>query len=130
MDHTGIEAADMLWPGAERCCNKTDQRVLDCRYSLGLLAQGTNERQAIEDARHRKAVARRLIVRAKQNETLARYQAGSHERHLDAPDARGPCLYLTRASPSILGYDHDLDESIIRLLSDTQHFGQREVEEC
>jgi hypothetical protein len=23
----------MLWPGAERCCNKTDQRVLDCRYS-------------------------------------------------------------------------------------------------
>jgi len=23
----------MLWPGAERCRNKTDQRVLDDRYS-------------------------------------------------------------------------------------------------
>jgi hypothetical protein len=45
------------------------------------------------------------------------------------PTREGRCFYLTRASPSILGYDHDLDESIIRLLNDMQHFGQREVEE-
>ena len=31
--------------------------------------------------------------------------------------------------PRILGYHHDLDESFIRLLNDTQRLGQREVEE-
>jgi len=39
------------------------------------------------------------------------------------------CFYLTPASPSMLGYHHDLDESFIRLLNDGQHLGQREVEE-
>jgi hypothetical protein len=36
---------------------------------------------------------------------------------------------ISMASPSILGYHHDLDESFIRLLNDTQRLGQREVEE-
>ena len=45
------------------------------------------------------------------------------------PTREGRCFYLTTASPSILGYHHDLDESFIRLLNDTQHLGQREVEE-
>ena len=45
------------------------------------------------------------------------------------PTREGRCFYLTTASPSILGYHRDLDESFIRLLNDTQHLGQREVEE-
>ena len=42
-------------------------------------------------------------------------------RWIALPDLEARCLYLATASVSILGYDHDLDEPVIRLLNDARH---------
>ena len=46
-------------------------------------------------------------------------------RWLGMPPREGRCFYLATASVSMLGYDHDLDEPIIRVLNDGQLSGQR-----
>jgi hypothetical protein len=38
MDHTGIEATAHVMAKRGALSQQTDQRVLDCRYSLGFLA--------------------------------------------------------------------------------------------
>lgn len=42
-------------------------------------------------------------------------------RWIDQPALQARRLYLETASVSVLGYDHDLDEPVIRLWNDTRH---------
>jgi broad specificity phosphatase PhoE len=46
-------------------------------------------------------------------------------RWLGMPPREGRCFSLATASVSMLGYDHDLDEPIVRVLNDSQLSGQR-----
>lgn len=42
-------------------------------------------------------------------------------RWIALPALEGRCLCLETASLSVLGYDHDLDEPVIRMLNDARH---------
>jgi broad specificity phosphatase PhoE len=46
-------------------------------------------------------------------------------RWLGMATREGRCFYLDTASVSMLAYDHDLNEPIIRLLNDAQHSARR-----